>query len=122
MMKFAGDNLIMVILSKNAAGRSRKAAQELALRGFARKKGKKLMIRVRCNLIMLNLNYYGYGNGCTGIKSRLAIKHLGVILTIISCCPISNEHLTTCDSMAGVMKLLTGTVSPDFVLVCIHQY
>jgi hypothetical protein len=33
MMKFAGDNLIMVILSKNAAGRSR---QSLTVSGFER--------------------------------------------------------------------------------------
>jgi hypothetical protein len=41
-MKFAGDNLIMVAAPESAAGRSRKAAQALALRGFARKKGEKV--------------------------------------------------------------------------------
>jgi hypothetical protein len=51
-MKFAGDNLIMDAVPESAAGRSRKAAQALALRGFMKKAGEKWMIRVRCNLIM----------------------------------------------------------------------
>jgi hypothetical protein len=51
-MKSAGDNLIMDAVPEIVAVRSRKVAQALALRGFAIKKGKKLMIRVRCNLIM----------------------------------------------------------------------
>jgi hypothetical protein len=41
-MKFAGDNLTMDAVPEMVAGRSRKAAQALALSGFARKKGEKV--------------------------------------------------------------------------------
>jgi hypothetical protein len=51
-MKSAGDNLIMVAVPENAARRSRKASLAVVLRGFMKKTEEKLMIRVRCNLIM----------------------------------------------------------------------
>ena len=57
---------------------------------------------------MLNLNYWEYGIGYAGIKSRLAIEHVGMVLITAFCCPIKNEHMTTCNSMTGGKRTLTG--------------
>jgi hypothetical protein len=52
-MKSAGDNLIILAVQENAAGMSRKATRALVLSGLVKKTEEKLMICVRCNLIMV---------------------------------------------------------------------
>lgn len=87
-MKSAGDSHIRFAVPEKAMGESRKALRAWALRGFTGKKGKKLMMCVRCNLIMPAavgaMNIMDWLKSWTAVQIRQIVRENSVLCRFFS--------------------------------------